>query len=79
MVFARFGFVKYYSFPDAENCIRGFTFCGYETSFARESFYAQLKKLSEPHNTNLYVRNRSLQCQVDKLMCSSRSPTCQKT
>lgn len=51
-----FGFVKYYGFPDAENCIRGFTFCGYETSFARESFYAQLKKLSEPQNTNLYVR-----------------------
>lgn len=50
-----FGFVRYHNFKDAEQCIRGFHYLGYETSFARESFYAQLKKLSNDGNTNLYV------------------------
>lgn len=50
-----FGFVRYHNFKDAEQCIRGFHYLGYETSFARESFYAQLKKLSNEDNTNLYV------------------------
>lgn len=50
-----FGFVRYHNFQDAEQCIRGFHYLGYETSFARESFYAQLKKLSNEDNTNLYV------------------------
>lgn len=52
-----YGFVKYHSFKDAEHCIRGFHACGYEASFARESFYNQLKKLSDESNTNLYVSN----------------------
>lgn len=30
-----FGFIKYYNFEDAENCIRGFHHLGYEVSFAR--------------------------------------------
>lgn len=30
-----FGFIKYHNFEDAENCIRGFHFLGYEVSFAR--------------------------------------------
>ncbi|KAK8162096.1 hypothetical protein IWX90DRAFT_289425 [Phyllosticta citrichinensis] len=52
-----FGFIKYYNFKDAENCIRGFHYLGYEVSFARESFYAKLKKFADEHNTNLYVSN----------------------
>jgi RNA recognition motif-containing protein len=31
----RFGFIKYHNFEDAENCIRGFHYLGYEVSFAR--------------------------------------------
>lgn len=52
-----FGFVKFYNFKDAEDCIRGFHHLGYESSFARESFYSQLKKLHDDDNTNLYVSN----------------------
>ncbi|KAH7130314.1 hypothetical protein B0J11DRAFT_482768 [Dendryphion nanum] len=52
-----FGFIKYHNFEDAENCIRGFHYLGYEVSFARESFYAKLKKFSDDDNTNLYVSN----------------------
>lgn len=52
-----FGFVKYHNFEDAEHCIRGFHHLGYEVSFARESFYAKLKKFADEANTNLYVSN----------------------
>jgi len=52
-----FGFIKYHNFGDAENCIRGFHYLGYETSYARESFNVKLKKLSDEANTNLYVSN----------------------
>lgn len=31
----RFGFIKYHNFEDAEDCIRGFHYLGYEVSFAR--------------------------------------------
>lgn len=33
-----FGFIKYHNFDDAEGCIRGFHFLGYEVSFARVCF-----------------------------------------
>jgi len=52
-----FGFIKYHNFEDAENCIRGFHYLGYEVSFARESFYSKLKKFADEGNTNLYVSN----------------------
>ncbi|KAF2121129.1 hypothetical protein BDV96DRAFT_204488 [Lophiotrema nucula] len=52
-----FGFIKYHNFEDAENCIRGFHYLGYEVSFARESFYSKLKKFADEANTNLYVSN----------------------
>ncbi|KAK4494162.1 hypothetical protein PRZ48_014460 [Zasmidium cellare] len=52
-----FGFVKYHNYEDAENCIRGFHYLGYEVSFARESFYSKLKTFSDETNTNLYVSN----------------------
>jgi len=52
-----FGFIKYHNFEDAEDCIRGFHYLGYEVSFARESFYSKLKKFSDECNTNLYVSN----------------------
>ncbi|CAO2654650.1 Nn.00g113830.m01.CDS01 [Neocucurbitaria sp. VM-36] len=52
-----FGFIKYHNFEDAEDCIRGFHYLGYEVSFARESFYSKLKKFADECNTNLYVSN----------------------
>ncbi|KAK5709330.1 hypothetical protein LTR17_019901 [Elasticomyces elasticus] len=52
-----FGFVKYHNYEDAENCIRGFHYLGYEVSFARESFYSKLKTFADDNNTNLYVSN----------------------
>ncbi|SMR61684.1 unnamed protein product [Zymoseptoria tritici ST99CH_3D1] len=52
-----FGFVKYHNYEDAENCIRGFHYLGYEVSFARESFYSKLKTFADTSNTNLYVSN----------------------
>ena len=52
-----FGFVKYHNYKDAEDCIRGFHYLGYETSFARESFYSKLKAIADDGNTNLYVSN----------------------
>jgi hypothetical protein len=36
-----FGFVKYHNYEDAENCIRGFHYLGYEVSFARVCFFSQ--------------------------------------
>nr|POE72158.1 sporulation-specific protein 5 [Quercus suber] len=41
-----FGFVKYHNYEDAENCIRGFHYLGYE-----------LKTFADEGNTNLYVSN----------------------
>ncbi|KAF2083444.1 hypothetical protein K490DRAFT_18790, partial [Saccharata proteae CBS 121410] len=75
-----FGFIKYYNFPEAENCIRGFHYLGYEVSFARESFYAKLKKFSDDNNTNLYVSNipRNVnECELKQMfhpfvVCSSK-------
>ncbi|KAK4983282.1 hypothetical protein LTR66_008884 [Elasticomyces elasticus] len=52
-----FGFVRYHNYKDAEDCIRGFHYLGYEVSFARESFYSKLKTFADDHNTNLYVSN----------------------
>ncbi|KZF23138.1 hypothetical protein L228DRAFT_267155 [Xylona heveae TC161] len=52
-----FGFVRYFNFSDAENCIRGFYHLGYEASFAQESFNSRLKTLGDPDSTNLYVSN----------------------
>ncbi|KAI9668011.1 MAG: hypothetical protein M1821_000831 [Bathelium mastoideum] len=52
-----FGFIKYHNYEDAGICIRGFHHLGYEVSFARESFYAKLKKFADDSNTNLYVSN----------------------
>ncbi|KAI9721916.1 MAG: hypothetical protein M1812_001872 [Candelaria pacifica] len=52
-----FGFVRYYTYDDAENCVRGFFHLGYEVSFAKESFNARLKSLADLDSTNLYVSN----------------------
>jgi hypothetical protein len=37
-----FGFIKYHNFEDAEDCIRGFHYLGYEVSFARVSRYLRI-------------------------------------
>lgn len=52
-----FGFIKYQSSKDGENCIRGFYNWGYEAKWARDSHNDKLKKLGDDHNTNLYISN----------------------
>jgi hypothetical protein len=63
LTISRFGFIKYHNFDDAENCIRGFHYLGYEVSFARVSgspnqaqprFYVSIL-----HDFNR-IRNRSM-------------------
>lgn len=41
-----FGFIKYHNFADAEDCIRGFHYLGYEVSFARVSHHVLLVAIS---------------------------------
>ena len=43
-----FGFVKYHNYEDAENCIRGFHYLGYEVSFARVGILFTVKHLVAP-------------------------------
>ena len=52
-----FGFIKYQSYKDGENCIRGFYHWGYESKWARDSHNDKLKKLGDEGNTNLYISN----------------------
>ncbi|KAI9789819.1 MAG: hypothetical protein M1816_005736 [Peltula sp. TS41687] len=52
-----YGFACFQTIQEAQNCIRGFYYLGYEVSFARESFNARLKSFSDPTSTNLYVSN----------------------
>ena len=52
-----FGFIKYQSYKDGENCIRGFYHRGYESKWARDSHNDKLKKLGDEGNTNLYISN----------------------
>ncbi|KAJ9655556.1 hypothetical protein H2201_008781 [Coniosporium apollinis] len=52
-----FCFIRYHNLEDANDCIRGSHFLGYEVSFAREPFHSKLKVLSDESNTNLYVSN----------------------
>lgn len=43
-----FGFIKYHNFEDAENCIRGFHYLGYEVSFARVSSTSVVQPFQGP-------------------------------
>ncbi|KAI9675924.1 MAG: hypothetical protein M1829_003162 [Trizodia sp. TS-e1964] len=52
-----FGFAMFETVPEAEYCIRGFYYRGYEVSFAKDSFNNRLKELRDPDSTNLYVSN----------------------
>ncbi|KAL8712977.1 MAG: hypothetical protein Q9220_002837 [cf. Caloplaca sp. 1 TL-2023] len=52
-----FGFIKYYNYINAENCIRGFYYRKYEAKFARVGHNERLKTLANPNNTNLYLSN----------------------
>lgn len=45
LTFRSFGFIKYHNFDDAENCIRGFHWLGYEVSFARVGVYQLPRRL----------------------------------
>ena len=55
----RFGFIKYNSYFDAENCIRAFFYLGYEAKFARvqsslwSTFVWLLTLLQQSHNARL--------------------------
>lgn len=60
LTFDSFGFIKYHNFDDAENCIRGFHFLGYEVSFARVSSpISQLISLSDPSRSHSTPSSRS--------------------
>ncbi|KAA8904642.1 hypothetical protein FN846DRAFT_984202 [Sphaerosporella brunnea] len=52
-----YGFARYETKQQAENCIRGLVSQKYEAGFARESFNARLKTLADPNSTNIYVSN----------------------
>ncbi|KAI5804974.1 hypothetical protein EDC01DRAFT_610192 [Geopyxis carbonaria] len=52
-----YGFARYETIEEAENCIRGLVSLKYEAGFARESFNARLKTLADPNSTNVYVSN----------------------
>lgn len=52
-----FGFIKYFNYTDAENCIRGFYYRKYEAKYARVGHNERLKTLANPDNTNLYLSN----------------------
>ncbi|KAL9596326.1 MAG: hypothetical protein Q9219_005880 [cf. Caloplaca sp. 3 TL-2023] len=52
-----FGFIKYFNYNDAENCIRGFYYRKYEAKYARVGHNERLKTLANPNNTNLYLSN----------------------
>ncbi|CCG81240.2 Sporulation-specific protein 5 [Taphrina deformans PYCC 5710] len=55
-----FGFAFYNNEDDATACIAGLTHCGYQVSFAKESFSTRLKNLQDPQSTNLYLSNLPL-------------------
>ncbi|KAI1142373.1 hypothetical protein F5Y05DRAFT_409519 [Hypoxylon sp. FL0543] len=52
-----FGFAKFRTMRESENCIRGFYRRGYEVGFARESFNSRLRSEADPETTNLYLSN----------------------
>ncbi|KAL7273118.1 hypothetical protein RUND412_004039 [Rhizina undulata] len=52
-----YGFARYETKEEAEDCIRGLVSLKYEAGFARESFNARLKTLADPNSTNVYVSN----------------------
>ncbi|KAI0152432.1 hypothetical protein F4776DRAFT_670103 [Hypoxylon sp. NC0597] len=52
-----FGFAKFRTIRESENCIRGFYRRGYEVGFARESFNSRLRSEADPNTTNLYLSN----------------------
>ncbi|KAF8534307.1 hypothetical protein BDD12DRAFT_756961 [Trichophaea hybrida] len=52
-----YGFARYETYKEAENCILGLVGLKYEAGFARESFNARLKTLADPNSTNIYVSN----------------------
>lgn len=55
-----FGFACFRYEVDATACIAGLIHCGYQVSFAKESFSTRLKNLQDPDSTNLYLSNLPL-------------------
>ncbi|KAJ2609460.1 hypothetical protein EV177_004454, partial [Coemansia sp. RSA 1804] len=52
-----YGFVKYRTAEQATLAIRGFTAQGYESTLARDSFKARLKRLQDKSSANVYISN----------------------
>ena len=52
-----FGFTCFREDGAAQACIAGLMHCGYQVSFAKESFSTRLKSLQDPLSTNLYLSN----------------------
>lgn len=52
-----FGFACFREECAAQACIAALLHCGYQVSFAKESFSTRLKSLQDPSSTNLYLSN----------------------
>ncbi|KAJ2603089.1 hypothetical protein EV177_006737, partial [Coemansia sp. RSA 1804] len=52
-----YGFVKYRTAEQATRAIRGFAAQGYESTLARDSFKARLKRLQDKSSANVYISN----------------------
>lgn len=55
-----YGFACFEEEKSALICISAMTLCGYQCSFAKESFSARLQSLQDTESTNLYISNLPL-------------------
>ncbi|EPX70485.1 meiotic RNA-binding protein 1 [Schizosaccharomyces octosporus yFS286] len=62
-----FGFACFEELKSASLCISAMTLCGYQCSFAKESFSARLQNLQDKESTNLYVSNLPLHWNEDDI------------
>ncbi|WBW74235.1 meiotic RNA-binding protein 1 [Schizosaccharomyces osmophilus] len=62
-----FGFACFEELKSAALCISAMTLCGYQCSFAKESFSARLQNLQDKESTNLYISNLPLRWNEDDI------------
>ncbi|EPY51641.1 meiotic RNA-binding protein 1 [Schizosaccharomyces cryophilus OY26] len=62
-----FGFACFEELKSAVLCISAMTLCGYQCSFAKESFSARLQNLQDKDSTNLYISNLPLHWNEDDI------------
>lgn len=79
-----YGFVKYHNYKDAEKCIRGFHYMGYESSFARVRLSIHTLVVGHLGSLLTAVMTRSLSTLFSRNFRMTRtrtstSPTCPRT